>query len=132
MMRNMRLVSILLLLSSPLVFAEPAQPTISAASQPSSIVLAEQKVFVLDALLWARPRTGAEVSAMPPLRDAVQSMLNNPGSTLAISYPGGDDGGLWAQELFDWLVSLGIEPGLLSMQPGSAFDDRIELRVIKR
>jgi hypothetical protein len=124
MIQAMKLLSALLLLFSPLLFAESVQ---SASINPS-----EETVFTIDALLWARPRTGADVSAMPPLRDGVQSMLNNPGSSLAIRYPGGDDGGLWAQELYDWLVSLGIEPAHISMQPGSAFDDRIELRIIKR
>ena len=109
-----------------------AAPTVTSVQQPASINPVEEKVFTIDALLWARPRTGADVSAMPPLRDAVQSMLNTPGSRLAMRYPGGDAGNLWAQELFDWLVSLGIEPAMIVMQPGSAFDDRIELRVIVR
>lgn len=132
MIYPMKLVSALLLLFSPLLLAEPLQPAVNTAIQPPSTNSVKEKVFTIDALLWARPRTGADVSAMPPLRDAVQSMLSNPGSSLAIRYPGGDDGGLWAQELYDWLVSLGIEPAQMNMQPGSAFDDRIELRVIKR
>ena len=128
-MHAMKYLLLCLLLISPLLHAEPVKTTAIAASQPASINPVNDKVFIIDALLWARPRNGADVSAMPPLRDAVQNMLNNPGSKLTVTYPGGDSGSLWAQELYDWLVSLGIDPGMIVMQPGSAFDDRIELRV---
>jgi phage baseplate assembly protein W len=123
----MRNLCLSLILIAPLLHASP---TVDVANQPASINPVEEKVFIIDALLWARPRTGEAVSAMPPLRNAVQSMLNTPGSRLAVRYPGGDAGGLWAEELFDWLISLGIEADMIVMQPGSAFEDRIELRVI--
>lgn len=129
-MTRMKYLILCVLLISPLLHADPLKSAGIAASQPTSINPVSDKVFVIDALLWARPRNGADVSAMPPLRGAVQGMLNNPGSRLAVTYPGGDAGSLWAQELYDWLVSLGIEPDTIDMQPGSAFEDRIELRVI--
>jgi hypothetical protein len=89
------------------------------------------KVHTLDAVLWARPRSGQSVAVLPPVRAAVHDLLNQPGSQLAIRYPGGEEGGLWAEEVRDWLVALGLEPRLLLMQPGLARDDRIELQVVK-
>jgi hypothetical protein len=89
------------------------------------------KTYTLDAALWARPRSGQSVVALPPVRDAVRQLLNQPGSQLAIRYPGGEEGSLWAEEIRDWLVALGLEPQLLIMQPGLAHDDRIELQVVQ-
>jgi hypothetical protein len=104
-------------------YAEPVTQALPAAIGA--------KVHTLDAALWARPRSGQAVVALPPVRAAVHELLNQPDSQLAIRYPGGEEGSLWAQEVRDWLVALGLEPGLLLMQPGLAHDDRIELQVVK-
>lgn len=126
MIRHMiiRAVYLLLLLTSLTVHADPT------ASPPLPGSTAD-KVYTLDASLWARPRSGAAVAGLAPVREAVQDLVGQPGSRLAIRYPGGEEGGLWAQELRDWLVALGVEPELVLMQPGLGQDDRVELRVVK-
>jgi len=59
---------------------------------------------------WARPRDGAAVRAW---------MAAPEGSTLVIRYPGGEAGLVWASELRDWLVALGVPPAALSLAPGA-------------
>ncbi|WP_126453275.1 hypothetical protein [Sulfuriflexus mobilis] len=85
--------------------------------------------YVLSAEQWARPRSGQAVLAMPPVRAAVQQLLNTPGGQLLIRYPGGDEGSIWAEELQNWLISLGIEPTLIEMRPGS-IPAQIELQIM--
>ena len=64
---------------------------------------------------------------MIPVRDAVGELLANPGSVLQIRYPGGESGSLWAEELRDWLVALGIPQARLKVEPGSADEESIDL-----
>ena len=125
MIRTMKIfLSAMLFLSLSLpVHAAPVSGAITAA--PGS------KVYTLDATLWARPRSGEAVVTLPPVRGAVHELLSQPGSYLAIRYPGGEEGSLWAEEVRDWLVALGLEPQLLLMQPGLAHDDRVELQVVQ-
>ena len=88
-------------------------------------VIAE--VEILDAEMWARPRTGATVAAMPPVRNAVRRLLAAQNMRLVIRFPGGEEGSLWAEELHVWLIALGIDTALMDMRPGSAEADQIEL-----
>ena len=85
---------------------------------------------LLSAELWARPRSGASVAAMPAVRESVRALLAAPtGSKLVIRYPGGEEGSLWAEELHVWLISLGVDAELMDLRPGSAEPDQIELYV---
>lgn len=69
---------------------------------------------------WARPRDGAYVAGLAPVRAAVRAWMSAPdGSTLTIRYPGGEDGLIWASELRDWLVALGVPPAAVSLVPGA-------------
>ena len=117
------LLAVLFLCFSLTCHAEPAGNALQAGIG--------SKVYTLDAALWARPRSGKSVIALPPVREAVHDLLNQPGRQLAIRYPGGEEGSLWAEEVRDWLVALGLEPQLLLMQPGLAHEDRIELQVVQ-
>lgn len=81
---------------------------------------------------WARPRSGERILSFPSLRDfaAVWSAMPQ-GSVVEIRYPGGDEGGLWASELSDWLVALGIASEHIKLMPGHARADQIELVIIE-
>jgi hypothetical protein len=68
---------------------------------------------------------------MPPVRAAVQNLVQTPDSLLLIRYPGGDEGSIWAEELQGWLISLGIEPTLIEMRPGS-IPEQIELQLMTK
>jgi len=113
---------LLFALSSQAVEPEPNATFI--ASSPST------SLRILSADLWARPRSGASVAAMPAVRDSVQALLAAPTEAkLVIRYPGGEEGSLWAEELHVWLISLGIDAGLMDLRPGSAEPDQIELYI---
>jgi len=85
------------------------------------------EVEVLGAEMWARPRTGARVAAMPPVKKAVRRLLASSDTRLIILYPGGEEGSLWAEELQVWLIALGIDAELIDLRPGSKEVDQIEL-----
>jgi hypothetical protein len=112
-----------LIVSPPSMALEPVTPILAETSSRDR--------YVLTAEMWARPRTGQAVLAMPPVRAAVQELVQTPGSHLLIRYPGGDEGSIWAEELQGWLVSLGIEPILIEMRPGST-PEQIELQLMSK
>lgn len=91
-------------------------------------VLAESR-WQLDAGAWSRPRSGAAVLAMQPVAAAVRAWSDAEAAEIVIRYPGGEDGVLWASELRDWLVSLGVPSSrvrpVAGAQPGRI---RLEVR----
>lgn len=78
------------------VFALGAAPAAHAA------------VYTITAEMWMQPRSGAVMLQMAPVRAAVNDWMRQPGSHLVILHSGDDMGSLWASEVQDWLVSLGI------------------------
>ncbi len=76
---------------------------------------------------WARPRGGEEILQMPALRAAVAALDATPGADLAIRYPGGEAGGLWAHTLRGWLIALGLPGQRIRLLPGGV--DGAELRL---
>lgn len=83
----------------------------------------------LDAEAWSRPRSGRAVVSMQPVAEAVRAWSGADAATIVVLYPGGEEGVLWAAELRDWLVALGVpsdrvEP-MAGGQPGGL---RLELR----
>ena len=79
--------------------------------------------WTLDASQWARPRSGKAVVSMRPLPQVVRTWSDAPTGHIVIHYPGGEDGELWASELRDWLIALGV-PGnhlrrVAGAEPGS-------------
>ncbi|MCK4743028.1 MAG: hypothetical protein KAT25_04350 [Sulfuriflexus sp.] len=115
---------LLLFIAASSQAVEPAPTATFIESSPAS---SQQ---LLSAELWARPRSGASVAAMPAVRESVRTLLAAPaGSKLVIRYPGGEEGSLWAEELHVWLISLGIDTELMDLRPGSAEPDQIELYI---
>ncbi|MDH5784805.1 MAG: hypothetical protein OEZ16_04255 [Chromatiales bacterium] len=88
------------------------------------------QVWTLEATDWARPRHGEWLVAHPPLLEAVQSLQQQPHSTLRLRYPGGDEGQLWVGELQAWLVALGLESERIEVLPGGSSVGTIQLEVI--
>lgn len=114
----------------------------------------EARTFSLSIDDWARPRSGETLVGFQALRDMaaiwsageVQGRSDAAGTggteaykksgavggkaTIEIRYPGGDEGSLWAGELADWLVALGIPSNRIQLTPGSARADRIDLVIV--
>lgn len=64
----------------------------------------------LEAADWARPRSGEALVGMAPLPSVVRAWSAADGKDIAIVHAGGEEGELWARELRDWLIALGV-PG---------------------
>ena len=92
---------------------------------------AELRQFVLSADDWARPRGGETIVEFQTLRDmiAIWSTMVD-GSKIEIRHPGGDEGSLWARELSDWLVALGVPSNSIQLTPGYPRADQISLILV--
>lgn len=74
----------------------------------ASAAWADSDGYSISADQWAQPRSGAELVRLPPLRAAVQDWITHPGAHIIIVDSGSDTGTLWAGEVADWLVALGV------------------------
>ncbi|MEJ2345726.1 MAG: hypothetical protein P8076_00580 [Gammaproteobacteria bacterium] len=79
---------------------------------------------------WFAPRDGGMIVRLQPVAQSVAAWMKQPRDHLVIEYPGGEEGTLWARELQDWLVSLGVPSSKIVTSPGYARRDQvgIELR----
>ena len=93
------------------------------------VSMALENVWTISAEEWARPRSGYSLSRMKPLQATINSVNENAGSSLIIQYPGGEEGALWASELKDWLVSLGLPSSRIRMRPGQSSHEVITLKL---
>lgn len=92
---------------------------------------AHAQSFELNTDDWVRPRSGAAVVEFEALRKAVEAWSAGGGNgMIEIRYPGGEEGGLWARELTDWLVAFGVPSRHIRAVPGNARRDRIALEVM--
>jgi hypothetical protein len=55
---------------------------------------------------------------MEPVRLAVSYWESLDDAAMLLSYPGEDSGELWAAELKDWLISLGVPSDYIYLSPG--------------
>ncbi len=90
------------------------------------------RLFSLSADEWAQPRSGAVIVEMAPVRAAVNYWLQTDEAIIVISYPGEDSGELWAAELRDWLVTLGVSTSQIRLVPGAGQADSVTLMVGKQ
>jgi hypothetical protein len=66
------------------------------------------------------------------VRSAVSYWDKGVDALMVIRYPGEDSGELWAAELRDWLISLGVPADYIKLVPGSQEADEIALVVGNR
>ncbi len=90
------------------------------------------RIFTLSADEWARPRSGAVIPQLGAIRAAVSYWGKGTGKVLLIRYPGEDSGELWAAELRDWLISLGVPSAYILLLSGTQAADEIKLEVGNR
>jgi len=74
----------------------------------------------LDASDWARPRSGATLVGMAPLPDVIRTWSAAQGKDIAILHAGGEEGELWARELRDWFIALGVPGNRVQLEVGGA------------
>ena len=76
---------------------------------PVSIQAADGiRIFSVNADEWSRPRSGAVITRFKTIRAAVNAWEGMADAIILVRHPGEDSGEIWALELRDWLVSLGI------------------------
>jgi len=117
--RNYRIGTGSLLLAWLLLFASPA----TAGST---------RIFVLSAEEWAQPRNGEVIVEFSSVRAAVNYWDKSENALMVIRHPGEDSGELWAAELRDWLISLGVPSDYIRLVPGTQAAGEIRLVVGER
>ena len=90
------------------------------------------RIFTLSADEWARPRSGDVIPEMASVRAAVSYWGRGTDALLVIRHPGEDSGELWAAELRDWLISLGVPSDYIHLLPGTQAADDIKIVVGSR
>jgi hypothetical protein len=99
----------------------------------SSIAAANSvRIFTLSADAWARPRSGAMIPELAPVRAAVSYWGRDADAILVIRHPGEDSGELWGAELRDWLISLGVPSNSIRLVSGTQSAGEINLVVGNR
>lgn len=92
--------------------------------------LADTDRYSIGADQWAQPRSGSELLHLPPFSAAVQDWVGHPGARIVIVHAGSDQGSLWASELSDWLVALGVPSDHIDKRvSGDQGEDSITLLV---
>jgi hypothetical protein len=93
-------------------------------------VLADTDNFSISADQWALPRSGAALLHLAPFSAAVQDWVAHPGARIVIVHAGSDQANLWAGELSDWLVALGVPAEQIDRRvSGDQGEDSITLLV---
>ncbi len=90
------------------------------------------RIFSLSADEWARPRSGDIIPELSPVRAAVAYWSRGSNAIVVIRHPGEDSGELWAAELRDWLISLGVPSDYIRLRAGTQAADEISLVVGSR
>ncbi len=91
--------------------------------------VANEGDMALTAAQWVQPRDAGAVIRIMPVAEAVRALNRQTGpSQLVLRYPQGEAGSQWAQELHDWLVSLGISSDRLLLLP-AGIKHRIEFEI---
>lgn len=90
------------------------------------------RIFTLSADDWAQPRSGQVVASFASVRNAVEYWQKTLDAVFLIRYPGEDSGELWASELKDWMVSLGVPNDYIILASGLKALDEVEIIVAKK
>lgn len=86
--------------------------------------------YSISAYQWALPRSGTALLHLAPFSATVQDWVAHPGAHIVIVHAGSDQGSLWAGELSDWLVALGVPSEQIDKRvSGDQGEDSITLLV---
>lgn len=86
---------------------------------------------VIRAEEWARPRSAERILEMTPVRNAMHEWRKAEDAGLVVLYAGGEEGSIWAGELRDWLVALGVASDRIELRPGAPSESMVVLRVVE-
>lgn len=100
---------------------------LAAAAACLSAPAHAERTWTLEAADWARPRSGAAVVGLAPLPEVVRAWSGEPGMDIVIRHAGGEEGELWARELRDWLIALGVPGNRVRRVVGGTDPHRLQL-----
>lgn len=103
-----------------------------ALTAPALVQANSVRIYSLTADDWARPRSGDMIPQLEPVRLAVAYWESGSDALILLSHPGEDSGELWASELKDWLISLGVPADYIRLSPGLQVEDEIQIMVGRR
>ena len=78
---------------------------------------------------WSRPRSVAMVLGLPGVRECVLRWNADPRQRLVLLHAPGEEASLWATELRDWLVALGVPAARIDLRAVGADPELVLLRV---
>ena len=81
---------------------------------------------------WPMIRSGGTLLNMPALQRVVTKLDRTENGRIIIRHPGGDPGTIWAKDLRDWLIALGVGSESIVLEPGSGIPDTVVLDVERR
>jgi hypothetical protein len=93
------------------------------------LAAAPAQACTVSASEWARPRSAQRVLELPGVRECVASWRTAPDQRLVLVHAPGEEGALWAAELRDWLIALGVPGAQLDLRAVGSDRSRIELHV---
>jgi len=90
------------------------------------------RIFSLSADQWARPRAGEVIPQLEPVKLAMAYWESGTDASILLTHSGKDSGEIWASELKDWLVSLGVPSDFILISSGLLESDEIRILVGSR
>lgn len=92
--------------------------------------------YTLTASDWSRPRSAEMVTGIEPVAAAVREWhaiaKEDDQARLLLRHAAGEEAALWASELRDWLVALGVPADSIRLELGGVDENEIELEVRSR
>ncbi|MBT3204602.1 MAG: hypothetical protein HOM14_20790 [Gammaproteobacteria bacterium] len=90
------------------------------------------RIFTLSADQWARPRAGEVIPQFEPVKLAMAYWESGTDASILLSHAGEDSGEIWASELKDWLISLGVPSDFILISSGLQGSDEMRILVGSR
>lgn len=90
------------------------------------------RIYNLEADVWAQPRSGAMIPQLESVKLALEYWTTLIDGSIMLSYPGQDSGEIWAAELRDWMVSLGVPSEVILLSPGLQSEGELHIMVGQR
>lgn len=90
------------------------------------------RIFNLSADQWARPRAGEVIPQLEPVKLALAYWESGTDASILLSHAGEDTGEIWAAELKDWMISLGVPSDFIILSSGLQANDELRILVGSR
>lgn len=103
--------------------------SLGLAGAPGVVAAQAEEACEVTAEDWSRPRSAAMVVALPGVRACVARWQQDPRQRLVIVHAAGEEGALWAAELRDWLIALGVPGARIQSRAVGTDGERVLLRV---